>query len=126
MGSKAPGYVEKISSRRTSFLTIGSTEADVVASTVQLCKGCVPHHSQIHVPHHKRRFGRQTGSGRRGRIRVWIGKGSCSCNRDCGHMRELIMVHSFYLTVAVNYKRGRVIYALMRSKSGNMGIIQKI
>ena len=25
MGSKAPGYVEKISSRRTSFLTIGST-----------------------------------------------------------------------------------------------------
>ena len=100
VGSKAPGYVEKISSRRTSFLTIGSTEADVVASTVQLCKGCVPHHSQIHVPHHKRRFGRQTGSGRRGRIRVWIGKGSCSCNRDCGHMRELIMVHSFYLTVA--------------------------
>ena len=40
VGSKAPGYVEKISSRRTSFLTIGSIGADVVAFTVQLCKGC--------------------------------------------------------------------------------------
>ena len=40
VGSRAPGYVERISSRRTSFLTIGSIEIDVVAFTVQLCKGC--------------------------------------------------------------------------------------